>query len=45
MVNVIVLKSPDMFAEWFLSLVMKSFSVNPMYVSVVLFSLRVSVAW
>ena len=30
---------------WFLYLVLKSFSVSPMYVSVVLFSLRVTVAW
>ena len=32
-------------AVWFLYLVLKSFSVSPMYVSVVLFSLRVTVAW
>ena len=32
-------------AVWFLYLVMKSFSVSPMYVSVVLLSLRVTVAW
>ena len=30
---------------WFLYLVLKSFSVGPMYVSVVLLSLRVTVAW
>ena len=30
---------------WFLYLVLKSFSVSPMYVSVVLLSLRVTVAW
>ena len=30
---------------WFLFLVLKSFSVSPMYVSVVLLSLRVTVAW
>ena len=30
---------------WFLYLVFKSFSVSPMYVSVVLLSLRVTVAW
>ena len=29
----------------FLYLVLKSFSVSPMYVSVVMFSLRVTVAW
>ena len=32
-------------AVWFLYLVSKSFSVSPMYVSVVLLSLRVTVAW
>ena len=32
-------------AVWFLYLVLKSFSVSPMYVSVVLLSLRVTVAW
>ena len=32
-------------AVWFLYLVLKSFSVSPMYVSVVLLSLRVMVAW
>ena len=32
-------------AVWFLCLVLKSFSVSPMYVSVVLLSLRVTVAW
>ena len=32
-------------AMWFLYLVLKSFSVSPMYVSVLLFSLRVTVAW
>ena len=32
-------------AVWFLFLVLKSFSVSPMYVSVVLFSLHVTVAW
>ena len=30
---------------WFLYLILKSFSVSPMYVSVVLLSLRVTVAW
>ena len=30
---------------WFRYLVLKSFSVSPMYVSVVLLSLRVTVAW
>ena len=30
---------------WFLHLLLKSFSVSPMYVSVVLLSLRVTVAW
>ena len=30
---------------WFLYLVLKSFTVSPMYVSVVLLSLRVKVAW
>ena len=30
---------------WFLYLVLKSFTVSPMYVSVVLLSLRVTVAW
>ena len=30
---------------WFLYLVLKSFSVRPMYVSVVLLSLHVTVAW
>ena len=30
---------------WFLYLVLKSFSVSPMYVSVVLLSLHVTVAW
>ena len=32
-------------AVWFLYLVLKSFSVSPMYVSLVLLSLRVTVAW
>ena len=32
-------------AVWFRYLVLKSFSVSPMYVSVVLLSLRVTVAW
>ena len=32
-------------AVWFLYLVSESFSVSPMYVSVVLLSLRVTVAW
>ena len=32
-------------AAWFLYLVLKSFSVSPTYVSVVLLSLRVTVAW
>ena len=32
-------------AVWFLYLVLKSFSVSPMYVSVVLLSLRMTVAW
>ena len=32
-------------AVWFLYLFLKSFSVSPMYVSVVLLSLRVTVAW
>ena len=32
-------------AVWFLYLVLKLFSVSPMYVSVVLLSLRVTVAW
>ena len=32
-------------AVWFLYLVLKSFSVSPMYVSVVLLSLRVTEAW
>ena len=32
-------------AVWFLYLVLKSFSVSSMYVSVVLLSLRVTVAW
>ena len=32
-------------AVWFLYLVLKSFSVSPMYVSAVLLSLRVTVAW
>ena len=32
-------------AVWFLYLVLKSFSVSPMYVSVVLLSLRVTAAW
>ena len=32
-------------AVWFLYLVLKSFSVRPLYVSVVLWSLRVMVAW
>ena len=32
-------------AVWFLYLVLKSFSVSPMYFSVVLLSLRVTVAW
>ena len=32
-------------AVWFLYLVLKSFFVSPMYVSVVLLSLRVTVAW
>ena len=30
---------------WFLYLVLKSFSVRPMYVSVPLLSFRVTVAW
>ena len=41
-----------MFAEfrrvpvfWFLYLVLKSFSVSPMYVSELLLSLRLTVAW
>ena len=32
-------------AVWFQYLVLKSFSVSPMYVSVVLLSLRLTVAW
>ena len=32
-------------AMWFLYFVLKSFSVSPMYVSVVLLSLRVTAAW
>ncbi len=32
-------------AVWFLYLVLNSFSVSPMYVSVVLLSLRVTAAW
>ena len=32
-------------AVWFLYLVLKSFSVSPMYVSLVLLSIRVTVAW
>ena len=32
-------------AVWLRYLVLKSFSVSPMYVSVVLLSLRVTVAW
>ena len=32
-------------AVWFRYLVLKSFSVSAMYVSVVLLSLRVTVAW
>ena len=32
-------------AVWFRYLVLKSFSVSSMYVSVVLLSLRVTVAW
>jgi len=32
-------------AVWFLNLVLKSFSVSLMYVSVVLLSLRVTVGW
>ena len=32
-------------AVWFLYLVLKSFSVSPMYVSVVFLPLRVTVAW
>ena len=32
-------------AVWFLHLVLKSFSVSPMYVSAVLLSLRVTGAW
>ena len=32
-------------AVWFQYLVLKLFSVSPMYVSVVLLSLRVTVAW
>ena len=32
-------------AVWFLYLVLKIFSVSPMYVSVLLLSLRVTVAW
>ena len=32
-------------AVWFLYLVLKSFSVSPMYVSVVLLFLRLTVAW
>ena len=35
----------DAHAVWFLNLVLKSFSMSPMYVSVVLLSLRVTVAW
>ena len=57
MANVIVFKSPDVFAKFgsFCVLrvgmmqcgfcILKSFSVGPMYVSVVLLSLRVTVAW
>ena len=33
------------YAVWFLYLVLKLFSVSPMYASVVLLSLRVTVAW
>ena len=33
------------YAVWFLQLVMKLFSASLMYVSVVLLSLRVTVAW
>ena len=32
-------------AVWFLYFLLKSFSVSPMYVSVVLLSLRVTVTW
>ena len=32
-------------AVWFLYLVLRSFSVSPMYVSMVPLSLRVTVAW
>ena len=32
-------------AVWFLYLVLKAFSVSPMYVSEVLLSLRLTVAW
>ena len=32
-------------AVWFLYLVLKSFVLSPMYVSVMLLSLRVTVAW
>ena len=32
-------------AVWFLYLVLKSFSVSPMYVSAMLLPLRVMVAW
>ena len=32
-------------AVWFLYLVLKSFSVSPMYVSEVLLSLRLTVTW
>ena len=34
-----------MMTVWFLYLVLKSFSVSPMYVSEVLLLLRVTVAW
>ena len=57
MLDVVVSEDPDVLAEfggvsvwqndavWFLHLLLKSFSVSPMYVSVVLLSLRVTVAW
>ena len=56
MLDVVVFEGPDVLAEfggvsvfslavWFLYPVLKSFSVSPMYVSVVLLSLRVTVAW
>ena len=56
MFDVVVFEGPDMIAEfggvsvfgdavWFLYLVLKSFSVSPMHISVVLLSLRVTVAW